>query len=233
VRLRLGDLTFDSGTRQLLRGRAEVHVSPKAFDLLKLLIEARPRALAKPQLQEQLWPDLFVSETNLASLIGEIRRALDDDARRPRFVRTVHRFGYAFCGEAAEESAGSSVDSTPVCWLLKDRRRLHLALGENVLGREPDGGISLDSHTVSRRHARILVSERGAILEDLESKNGTFLRNARVTTPTALANGDQIRLGSVVMHFRTASGSKTATWSEQRHVVTRPLSSSPKRRISR
>jgi DNA-binding winged helix-turn-helix (wHTH) protein len=221
VRLRLGALTFDSETRQLLRGRSEVHLSPKAFELLNLLLAARPRAVAKAELQERLWPDLFVSETNLASLVAEIRRALDDDAQRPRFVRTAHRFGYAFCGETVDVSERVVTDSVPVCWLLKDRRRLPLDVGENVLGREPDRGISLDSHTVSRRHARIIVSDRGAVLEDLQSKNGTFLRDARVTSPTALADGDQIRVGSVVMHFRTASGSKTATWSE------------PKRRISR
>jgi DNA-binding winged helix-turn-helix (wHTH) protein len=233
VRLRLGTLTFDSETRQLLRGRSDVHLSPKAFELLNLLLAARPRALAKAELQDHLWPDLFVSETNLASLVAEIRRALDDDAHRPRFVRTAHRFGYAFCGEAVDVSERVVTDSSPVCWLLKDRRRLPLGVGENVLGREPDGGISLDSQTVSRRHARIIVSDRGAVLEDLHSKNGTFLRDARVTSPTALADGDRIRVGSVVMHFRTASGSKTATWSEQRHVVTRPLSPSPKRRVSR
>jgi DNA-binding winged helix-turn-helix (wHTH) protein len=214
VRLRLGNLTFDCDTRQLLRGRTEVHLSPKAFELLKLLIDARPRALAKAELQERLWPDLFVSETNLASLVAEIRRALDDDAQRPRFVRTAHRFGYAFCGEAVTE--GRPVEATPVCWLLKDRRRMPLAAGENVLGREPEGGIALDSHTVSRRHARIIVSDEGAVLEDLRSKNGTFLREARVTRPTTLSDGDRIRVGSVVMHFRTASGSSTATWSERR-----------------
>ena len=85
-----------------------------------------------------------------------------------------------------------------------------------MLGREPEGGIALDSHTVSRRHARITVSERGAILEDLQSKNGTSCWDKRATTPIALADGDQIRVGSIAALFRKAAGSKTATWSEPR-----------------
>ncbi len=216
MRLRLGDVVFDSATRQLLRGRSEVPLSPKAFELLRLLIAARPRALAKAELQEQLWPDLFVSETNLASLVAEIRKALGDDAQRPRFVRTAHRFGYAFCGDVVKAIDEVAVEPAPVCWLIKDRRRLALDAGENILGREPNSVIALDSHTVSRRHARITVSPRGAVLEDLRSKNGTFLRDTRITTPTALADGDQIRVGAVVMHFRIASRSKTATWSASR-----------------
>ena len=212
MRLRLGNVTFDSESRQLRRGRSEIHLSPKAFELLKLLIEARPRAFAKTDLQERLWPNVYVSDTNLAALIAEIRRALGDDAQRPRFIRTVHRFGYSCCADVADApeaaAAGTTeVDDSPLlCWLLKDRRRLPLVVGENILGRKRDDGIAVDSHTVSRRHARITVSERGAVLEDLDSKNGTFLREAPVKTPAVLADGDEIRLGSVVMHFRTASG---------------------------
>jgi len=80
VRLRLGDLTFDGESRQLLRGVEEVHLSPKAFELLKILIDERPRAMSKQELHERLWPDTFVSEVNLASLIAEIRAALGEPA---------------------------------------------------------------------------------------------------------------------------------------------------------
>lgn len=232
MRLRLGSVTFDSESRQLLHGRSEIRLSPKAFDLLKLLIDERPRAFAKTELQERLWPNVFVSETNLASLIAEIRRALGDDAQRPRFIRTVHRFGYSCCADAADPSSTSQDDSTP-CWLLKDRRRLPLAAGENILGRDRDNGIAVDSHTVSRRHARITVSAHGAVLQDLDSKNGTFLREARVKAPAALADGDQIRLGSVVMHFRMPSGSRTATWGESGARTSRPHTRSTTTRVKR
>lgn len=233
MRLRLGDLTFDSGARQLLRGREEIHLSPKAFELLKLLVDQRPRALSKNELHEHLWPATFVSEANLASLIAEVREALGDVARQPRFIRTAHRFGYGFCGETVEEqtppthrgslsaaahplppsSSGESNKATTFCWLVRDGKRLPLRLGENVLGRESDdGSIRLDSPTVSRRHARIAISADGASLEDLGSKNGTMLRGQPVTAVVPLTDGDEIRVGSVLLRFRSASPSRTATW---------------------
>jgi DNA-binding winged helix-turn-helix (wHTH) protein len=214
VRLRLGDLTFDGESRQLLRGADEVHLSPKAFELLKVLIDRRPRALSKQELHEHLWPDTFVSEVNLASLIAEVRSALGDAAHEPTFIRTARRFGYAFCGDAAEATELVVVDlPASFCWLIKDGRRVPLKAGENLLGRDLDDGIRIDSPTVSRRHARISISDSGAILEDLESKNGTFVGEQRVSSPVRLNDGDEIRTGSVVVRFRmTSRKSPTETW---------------------
>ena len=227
MRLRLGDVTFDSDARQLLRGGEEVHLSPKAFELLKTLIDHRPRALSKNELHEHLWPATFVSEANLASLIAEVREALEDTARKPRFIRTAHRFGYAFSGEAVEErltvsesdrQAGLGTPASQAegfCWLIKDGKRLPLGPGENILGRESDEGrVRIDSPTVSRRHARIWISPDNASLEDLDSKNGTYLSGQPVSTAVALKDGDEIRVGSVVLRFRRASASRTTTWSE-------------------
>jgi DNA-binding winged helix-turn-helix (wHTH) protein len=216
VRLALGEFTFDDDSRQLLRGQNDIHLSPKAFDLLKALIDARPRVLTKNELQQHLWPDTFVSESNLASLVAEIREALSDSARAPRFIRTAQRVGYAFCGPAdtAVPATALAAGST-FCWLIKDGGRLPLRIGENILGRDEDeGGVRIDSPTVSRRHARITVSSTGALIEDLGSKNGTFLRGEPVATSLSLADGDEIRVGSVVLRFRRASGTHTATWTE-------------------
>jgi len=214
VKLRLGELTFDPASRQLLRGAKEIHLSPKAFDLLKTLIDARPRVLTKNELHQRLWPDTFVSDTNLASLIAEIREALRDDARAPRFIRTAQRVGYAFCAAADETMEPATTAGSSLCWLIKDGRRVPLQAGENILGRDADDGIRIDSPTVSRRHARIVVSAEGALLEDLGSKNRTFLRGEQIAAAAPLSDGDEIRLGSVVLRFRSASGSRTATWSE-------------------
>ena len=216
MRLALGEFTFDDDRRQLLRGQNDIHLSPKAFDLLKALIDARPRVLTKHELQQHLWPDTFVSESNLASLVAEIREALGDSARTPRFIRTAQRVGYAFCGPAdpAAPATASAAGST-FCWLIGEGGRLPLRIGENILGRDEDeGGVRIDSPTVSRRHARITVSPTGALLEDLGSKNGTFLRGEPVDTAHSLGDGDEIRVGSVVLRFRRASGTQTATWTE-------------------
>jgi DNA-binding winged helix-turn-helix (wHTH) protein len=217
VRLRFGRITFDADTRQLLRGEAEVHLSPKAFELLKVLVHNRPRALSKNELHEHLWPATFVSEANLASLIAEVRQALEDPARHSRFIRTAHRFGYAFCAEQTPTADAGLIEFASFCWLLNEGRRLPLRSGENILGRDDDG-IRIDSATVSRRHARISISRGEALLEDLGSKNGTFVRGERVLVPVRLNDGDEIRTGSVVFRFRmTGPKGATATWSGPDH----------------
>ena len=214
MKLRLGELTFDADTRQLLSGDIELHLSPKAFDLLRILITHRPRALSKQELHEQLWPATFVSEANLASLIAEVREALGDTARKPRFIRTAHRFGYAFFGEAVEvPHSPPSVQPTSFCWLVRDAKRLPLQAGENILGRD-EADILIDSPTVSRRHARIRISATEAMLEDLGSKNGTFVNGERLSTVVRLKDGDEVQVGSVVSRFRmTSPKGVTATWS--------------------
>jgi DNA-binding winged helix-turn-helix (wHTH) protein len=216
VKFRLGDVTLDPDTRQLLRGGAEIHLSPKAFDLLRMLVHHRPRVLSKTELHDQLWPQTFVSDANLASLVAEVRQALGDAARQPRFIRTAQRFGYGFCGEAIEvcESA-LSAESAPFCWLVIDRRRVPLQQGANVLGRDGDA-VEMPSPTVSRRHARIVISGAEALLEDLESKNGTFVGGKRISKAVRLRDGDEIRTGSVTFRFRmTSPRGATATWSNR------------------
>jgi DNA-binding winged helix-turn-helix (wHTH) protein len=214
VRVTFGEVTLDTDTRQVFRGPQEVRLSPKALDLLRVLVSSRPRALAKTELIERLWPATYVSETSLATLVREVRDALDDDARNPRYLRTVHRFGYAFCGEAIEASANQTGKASTGlgCWLVWEARQIALKSGENILGREPEATACLDAATVSRRHARIVISESGATLDDLGSKNGTYLRGARVTGPSRLVDGDEIHVGSAVVRFRmTSAGGSTAT----------------------
>jgi DNA-binding winged helix-turn-helix (wHTH) protein len=207
MRLRFGTFTLDLGSRQLFRADTDVHLSPKAFELLKVLVERRPQALAKADLQNHLWPDTFVSEANLPLLVGEIRRALGDSARRPRYVRTLLRFGYAFCGQAtaiAPETSASQPHGG-ACWLVWKGQRLDLRQGENVIGREADASVQLHAPSVSRRHACITLAETGAVLEDLASKNGTYVRGERITAPSRLQDGDQVRFGSAVATFRISS----------------------------
>lgn len=201
---RFGSFILDRDTRQLLLDDAEVHLSPKAFELLTVLLVNRPRAVSKAELQERLWPSTFVEETNLAGLVAEIRRALRDAATRPTFVRTVYRFGYRFVGEVTESA--SAARSTPLrarpCLVLENRQ-LVLMEGANVIGREPDATIQCDFPGVSRYHARILVSQGEATLEDLASKNGTYLNGQRITS-ARLSDGDEIRLGTITLTFQIA-----------------------------
>ena len=202
---RFGDFSLDNDTRQLLLNGDEVHLSPKAFELLTVLLANRTRAVSKAELQQILWPSTFVEETNLAGLASEIRRALGDTASSPRFVRTVYAFGYRFVGEVTVDARSSRPGPLRVKLCLTfEKREIVLMNGANVIGRAPDATIQIDSPSVSRYHARILVSEGDATLEDLGSKNGTQLNGTRITTPARLSDGSQIRLGTIVLTFRMA-----------------------------
>ena len=200
---RFAPFSLDTATRQLLHNRREVSLSPKAFQLLHLLVANRNRAMSKQELHQNLWPSTFVLETNLASLIAEIRRALDDNAAKPRFVRTIHRFGYRFVGQVDEsgEVAGEVLAAAKY-WLAWELRQVALTEGANVIVRGKDTSIWIDAPGVSRHHARIVISGDEAMIEDLGSKNGTYVAGDRVTSPRRLDDGDQIRLGSVVVRFR-------------------------------
>jgi DNA-binding winged helix-turn-helix (wHTH) protein len=205
VKTRFGPFVLNTETRQVTRDGADVHLSPKAFAILETLLARRPGVVSKDDLFNQVWPDVFVVEGNLTVLVGEIRRALDDDPQSPQFVRTVHGVGYAFCGSATEmPHAAARDDRGGRFWLTLSHQTFALATGDNIIGRDPRCEVWLDHPRVSRRHARIRIDagrERPSVV-DLESTNGTFVRGKRVEEPTPLANGDTITVGEVSVKFR-------------------------------
>jgi len=198
-----GPFVIDVDTRQLTREGREVHLSPKAFELLLTLVVDRPKVISKTVLQERLWPETFVAEANLSNLVAEVRAALDDPSRAPRYIRTSHGFGYAFFADATVQhrSAEGPVDETG-CWIEWGHRRFPMSVGEHLIGRDPDVEVRLDHATVSRRHARFVVTASGTTLEDVASKNGTFRAGERITSPVLLADGDAISIGSLLLTFR-------------------------------
>lgn len=203
MQLRFENVVLDLGRREIRRRDEAIPVTPKAFQLLELLVRKRPDAVSKDTLHQSLWPDAFVVDGNLANLVSELREALGDDARHPRMIRTVQRFGYAFQAEArgvpAEKPAGASALSYRLLW---GEREIALAEGENLIGRDQDASVFVDDVSVSRHHARIVIDDTGASLEDLGSKNGTYLAGKKVESRAALSDGESIRLGSVALVFR-------------------------------
>ena len=203
VTLRFGDFELETGARRLMRGGAEIHLTPKAFELLTVLVERRPDALSKAELHEVLWPSTFVADSNLAALVNEVRKALHDNAAQSRFVRTVPRFGYAFCGDVVEGPVAVAARGDCLsCWLILETGRIELVQGENLVGRDPRAEAWIDLPTVSRRHARIVIVGGEARLEDLGSKNGTCLRGERIDAPEVLCDRDPILFGSIQATFR-------------------------------
>jgi DNA-binding winged helix-turn-helix (wHTH) protein len=202
-----GDCVLDNETREVLRGGKPLHLQPKGFKLLEVLVERRPKAVSKEELMGLLWPKTFVAEGNLARLVAELREVIGDDAHEPRFIRTVHGFGYAFHGKAAPASK-----DRPVFKLIWGDREIALEEGENLLGRDPLSVACIDVASVSRHHARITVTGEEATIEDLGSKNGTWVLGRKLKNATPLHDGDALRLGSVPLMFRRfGSGGTTQT----------------------
>jgi DNA-binding winged helix-turn-helix (wHTH) protein len=210
-RLHFDRFTLDTGTRELMADGGIVHLSPKAFDLLEILVQKRPEAVPRAELEKRIWRSTHVSDTSLAGLVGELRKALGDQGRPARFVRTVHSFGYAFCGtmSATKRPPAPAAESRSAYLLIVGRREIALVAGENLLGREAGAVAWLDSASVSRRHARIVIAGDTATLEDLGSRNGTRLEEREVKGPVPLADGDAIELGSVRMLFRIVPAGET------------------------
>ncbi len=222
MRLGFGDCVFDSDTRELTRGGKAVHVSPKAFRLLDLLLKSRPRALSKAELKDAIWPKTFVLETNLANLAAELRAALGEKGRNSRFVRTVHGFGYAFSGEARGEGESKQSKGASFRLLAGDEEFL-LREGRTVVGRDRSAEVFLDDSTVSRRHARLVVDGPNVTIEDLGSKNGTFVSGRKVEGVAALKDGDEIQVGSVFVTFQAVPEARSTATARRRSTASRRL----------
>jgi len=201
-KLQFGDCVFDPESREVRRRGETLDLSPKALDLLAALLERRPAVVRKTTLQDLLWPQTHVGPTSLPRLVNELRRALGDESGEPRYVRTVHRFGYAFCGTAVEIPTPSAPPAG--CGLRWGGREFLLVEGENLIGRGRDCQVRIASPRVSRHHARIVVAGGVATAEDLRSKNGTFIDAKRLEGPAALKGGEQLCVGKAVLVFFSA-----------------------------
>jgi DNA-binding winged helix-turn-helix (wHTH) protein len=210
LKVRFGEFVLDPESRQLFRDGVEVHLQPKTFELLDLLVRSRPKALNKQHIRGQLWPDAVVGEASLTVVVAELRSALDDDAKEPRFVRTVYGFGYAFAGEVeaegAEARAPASQGTGVAPRVLWEKRIIPLVEGDNVLGRDEGATVRIDAPGVSRRHACIRVEGGQATIEDLGSKNGTYVGEGMtaINAPTALLDDARFRLGRILLVFRSS-----------------------------
>jgi DNA-binding winged helix-turn-helix (wHTH) protein len=201
MRVRLGTSVLDTDLRQLTREGTVTPLSPKAFRSLEVLAEHQPRPVSHADLRARVWPDLRAGGTTLARLVNEIRVALGDEAGSARLIRTVPRFGYALDGCVVEPPApeGAAI----VFFLEWDKRLIPLPPGEHVIGRAADALVSVASDRVSRRHALIVVTGDTAAIQDLDSKNGTYIGATRIDRTVDLKNGDRILVGPAMLIFRT------------------------------
>lgn len=203
MRQAFGDCVFDRDRRDLVRGNSIVHCGPKLLALLEVLLDAAPRAVTKEEIHKAIWPETFVTDATLTSLVAELRTSIGDDARTPRLVRTIHGYGYAFIGEISDAGPlRKTSGELGVFRIIVGERDIALAPGENIIGRSPDAVVFVDDGGVSRHHARITIDARGAMLQDLDSKNGTILDGQPIRQPTPLTDGSLIVVGATALRFR-------------------------------
>ena len=223
MRIGFGPFVLDSGSRELLKGSVPasrtphpaprpIHLSPKAFDILEILVARRPNVVSKDVLLREVWGAKVVEEANLAIAVGEIRKALGDDPKSPTIILTVSRRGYRFAAEAQDlEIRGpSSSESFGRCWLTWKETTLPLRDGENLVGRHPASAVWINGASVSRVHARIFAAPSGMMVEDRGSRNGTFINGERIEGPHLLVDGNTVTFGSEETVFRQWSDSAAA-----------------------
>jgi DNA-binding winged helix-turn-helix (wHTH) protein len=199
MRISFGPCVLDVDAQQLWRDGTIVPLEPKMYEFLEILIQRRPAVVTNNELDELLWPNVYVARTSLTHLVSKLRSLLNDSARESKIIRTVYKRGYAFCASVSAVPATAAAAIS----LLWNEQLMPLTDGEHIAGRGAECSLVIDAKTVSRRHARIVVVAGRATIEDLSSTNGTFVDGTRIATVTPLASDTRIRLGSTLLLVKT------------------------------
>lgn len=212
---RLGGWLVQPSLNTLSRGDERVQIRPRLMDVLIFLAKHPGEVVSKDEIIAAVWARRFMAESVLTRSIAELRRSLGDSAVKPQFIETITKRGYrlvapvenvkgsviAPVAEPAPSRKPLAVGEHP-CGLCWGEQEIPLSEGENVIGRTRDAVVRISSSRVSRRHARIVVTGGRAVVEDLGSKNGTFVRGRRINRPVELSDGDEICFGRDVVVFR-------------------------------
>jgi len=193
----LGRWQVDPAACELSDNGTVIRLRPKVMELLAAFARNPGEVISKHCLLDMVWADVTVGDASLTVAVGELRDALGDNSERPEFIETIPRRGYRLIAPISNAESPSVVAGGSRFWLTGAGLELVLRQGENLLGRAPDAHIRIESPKVSRNHAKITVDGDTAIVEDLGSKNGTFVGDTRIDGPTPLAHGDQLRLGQL------------------------------------
>lgn len=206
----IGDWLVEPSLNRVSRGDVSHHLAFKVMEALVFLAENAGVMVPKQRIIDAVWRKEFITENTLTQAITDLRRVFDDDARNPRFIETITKRGYRLIGPVEFLCTPQATDSARLpCGVVIGGNEILLAVGENLIGRTREAVVRIDSDEVSRRHARVIVSSHEATLEDLGSKNGTYLWGERIETPVPLADGDEITIGTVELTFRRLESSTT------------------------
>jgi DNA-binding winged helix-turn-helix (wHTH) protein len=208
ARLQFGECFLDRDARALVRLGAAVHLTPKAFQLLELLLESRPRVVSKVEIHQRLWPDCHVSATTLTALVADLRRATGDGGADGTVIRTAYGHGYAFVAPVTFMTNDVAPGVVRLAW---PGGHAELGVGEHVLGRGADCAIRLRDRRISRRHVRITVGSAGVVVEDCRSHNGTSLNGTPLRGSAALHDLDVLSVGGVPVSIDLSGSSVAST----------------------
>lgn len=214
-RLQVGAWTVDTKSGILTQGDSSARIRPKALDLLLALAENPGELSSKEFLIGRVWSNVVVGDASLTVLVVELRKVLGDNPKSPRFIETIPRRGYRLI---APVSGFEAVRTTHFA-LASAERRMLLYEGKNLIGRDPEAGVRIDSNLVSRHHSLIVVTGDSATIEDLCSKNGTYLNGKELEEAEVLSHGDRITLGRLAMRYRFVVVDDEVTVTEASKVV--------------
>ena len=206
-RFRFGDFELDVAAFTLRREGTPVRLEKIPMEVLVLLVEHAGTLVARDSIHAALWgSDVFLDrDAAINTAMRKIRKALGEDADRPRFVETVVGKGYRFVGPIVRETMDAERQVADYR-LTRGTHAFALQNGDNLIGRDPDVHVFLDHPSVSRRHARISITAGRVTLEDLNSRNGTCVDGRGITSPTELHDGTIIGVGPITLTFVSLSG---------------------------
>ena len=232
----LEEWTIDPHGNRIVCGAVTVRLEPRAMEVLLCLADHQGRVVARKTIFDRVWATEFVTDSTLTHTIADLRRAFGDDPRKPRIIETIPKRGNrliaAIRGRAGAPSAGPFEDQ-PLATVAANRvvvrpraagppsdsllmigdREVFIGGGEIEIGRTTRSGLKILSSEVSRNHARLVIVDEGATIEDLGSKNGTAVNGRDIEARTDLASGDVIKIGphEIVFCHRFNDPTKTRT----------------------
>lgn len=199
---RFGPFELDVAAYELRRDDTRVPLENRPMDLLVLLVQRAGTLIDRQTIQRAIGEaGVFLDwDAAINTAVRKIRRALGDDADRPQYIATIVGKGYRFIAPVAHVE-GSRSEAGPTWFLTQDSREYPLAPGDNLIGRDAAVRVRLGHPSVSRRHARIRIDDACAIVDDLGSRNGTFVDGRRIDSVTGceLRNGTILGIGSVTL----------------------------------
>lgn len=233
----LEDWLVEPELNRVSKGETSVHLEPKAMEVLVCLAEHAGVVVPRQVLVDRVWSTEFITDSTLTHTIADLRRALADDARTPRFIETIPKRGYRLVAEVvADESADAAaarplLRSRPLAVIVGKSVRLDnrevvdlgdhfLFLGDHeipllgrtlVFGRDQEADIQILVPEASRNHARLEIESDAVTIEDLGSKNGTLINDRRIDGRCRLSSGDTIGIGPTTLVYRTLANDPTRT----------------------